>query len=149
VAHPVDGGWRRHLVDQAELVVSQLWTVGIEEVYLDGSFVESKEHPNDIDGYFHVDVQRYASGALERELNALDSHKVWTWDHTARCQYRNYAKKQLPMWHQYRVELYPHLPGLVAMKDQHGNPLQFPAVFRLQRDTGQPKGIVGLRRTAG
>ena len=142
--HPVDAGWRGHLVDQAEKVVRQLWALGISEVYLDGSFVESKEHPNDIDGYFHVDVRRLASGDFERQLNALDPHKVWTWDHAARRQYHNYSKKQLPMWHQYRVELYPHYPGLVAMSDRHGNPLQFPAAFRLQRDTDQPKGIVRL-----
>jgi hypothetical protein len=43
---------------------------------------------------------------------------------------RSYPKKQLPMWHQYRVELCPHLPGLVAGHDDHGKPLEFPAFFR-------------------
>ena len=28
----------------------QLWQVGVHEVFADGSFVEEKAHPNDIDG---------------------------------------------------------------------------------------------------
>lgn len=47
-----DVEWRLFLVERAEVLVQQLWDVGIEEVYLDGSFVEAKSHPNDIDGYF-------------------------------------------------------------------------------------------------
>lgn len=142
----LDGPWRTHLIGQAEILVQELWQVGIEEIFLDGSFVEAKEHPNDIDGYFHVDLRYLASGQLQSDLNSLDPHKVWTWDPAARRPYRNYAKAQLPMWHRYRVELYPHYPGLVALQDQHGNDLQFPAAFRMRWDTGEPKGIVKIVR---
>ena len=45
-----DGGWRRRLVDNLEILTKQLWQVGVREVYADGSFVEDKDHPNDIDG---------------------------------------------------------------------------------------------------
>lgn len=146
---PLDGPWRRYLIGQAELLVNQLWRLGIDKVYLNGSFVEAKAHPNDIDGYFEVDVRYAASGELERDLNALDPNKAWTWDHAARRRYRNYAKAQLPMWHHYRVELYPHYPGLVALRDRLGNDLQFPAAFRVQRATDEPKGIIKLRRRGG
>lgn len=79
----LDGPWRTHLIGQAEILVQQLWQVGIEEIFLDGS---------------------------------------------------------------YRVELYPDYSGLVALQDQHGNDLQFPAAFRMRRDTGEPKGIVKIVR---
>lgn len=92
----LDGPWRQHLINQAEVLVKQLWQVGITEIYLDGSFVEAKEHPNDVDGYFHADVRLVATGELQARLNALDPHKAWTWDHDARRRYRNYAKAQLP-----------------------------------------------------
>jgi len=50
-SHPTwDAGWRRILVDNLEIMVCQLWTVGITEVFADGSFAEDKDHPNDIDG---------------------------------------------------------------------------------------------------
>ena len=54
------------------------------------------------------------------------------------------------LWHQYRVELYPHTPGLIAGRDQHGNALEFPSWFRLSRRSlpsgHEHKGIVKLRR---
>jgi hypothetical protein len=139
-----DSAWRSRLVDNAEVLVNQLWQVGISAVYLNGSFAEDKERPNDIDGYFEVDPLRVGSGDLERELNAIDPHKVWTWDPDSRRPYRGSTKKQLPMWHQYRVELYPHYPGLIALRDEAGNELQFPSAFRQQRHTGYRKGIVTI-----
>jgi hypothetical protein len=52
-SHPDwDTAWRGELVDNLELMVRELWAVGIAEIFIDGSFVEDKEHPNDIDGYF-------------------------------------------------------------------------------------------------
>ena len=142
--YPLDSAWRTYLIGQAEILVKQLWQIGISNIFLNGSFVEAKAHPNDIDGYFEVDLRRFASGELEQELNALDPYKAWTWDHTARRRYRNYTKAQLPMWHHYRVELYPHYSGLVALQDRHGNNLQFPAAFRTERATDEPKGIIKL-----
>jgi hypothetical protein len=144
-----DSDWRRHLVDQAEVIVRQLWEVGIEDVFLDGSFVEDKARPNDIDGYFVCDLREFASGALERRLNALDPYKVWTWDPASRRAYRNYAKKQLPMWHRYRVELYPHFGQSSGIRDRFGNELQFPSAFRLQRSTDEQKGIVKVLKEGG
>ena len=47
-----DSSWRAELVNKAEVLIKQLWKVGITEIFLDGSFVEDKDHPNDIDGYF-------------------------------------------------------------------------------------------------
>jgi len=139
-----DAPWRRKLVDNLEVMVRQLWQVGIAGIFIDGSFTEDKDHPNDIDGYFVCDLRRLASGELERELNLLDPYKVWTWDPASRRPYRGYPKRQLPMWHQYRVELYPHFGQPSGLRDEHGHELEFPAAFRRSRRDGRPRGIVKI-----
>lgn len=143
--HPVwDAAWRHQLVKNLRVLVGQLQRVGISEVFIDGSFVEDKDHPNDIDGCFVCDPIRFASGQLEHDLNLIDPAKCWTWDHKTRKAYRGYPKRQLPMWHAYRVELYPHYTGLIAGTDEHGQPLEFPAYFRKCRRSSMPKGIIKI-----
>lgn len=141
-----NAGWRRKLVDNLEIMVEQLWQIGIVNVFADGSFAEDKDHPNDIDGYFECDINLIASGDLARKLNLLDPHKIWTWDPASRRPYKGYPKKQLPMWHQYRVELYPHVPGWgCGIIDKNGHELEFPSAFRQSRRNGAPRGIVKIR----
>jgi hypothetical protein len=141
-----DRAWRASLVANAEVLVRQLWQVGISDIFLDGSFVEDNEHPNDIDGSFVCDLIELASGRLQSALNLLDPHKVWTWDPASRRPYRGYPKKQLPMWHQYRVELYPHYGQPSGSRDKYGNELEFPSAFRLSRRDGRPRGIVKIQK---
>jgi hypothetical protein len=140
-----DTAWRRFLIEQAEIMVKQLWQIGIDEIYFDGSFVEAKNHPNDIDGYFLCDYLSVARGDLQRKLNALDPYKIWTWEPSSRQAYRGYPK---PMWYRYRVELYPHFGQLSGIKDRYGNDLEFPAAFRRQRVNDEPKGITKLVKGA-
>jgi hypothetical protein len=143
-----DKAWREKLLDNFEVLTHQLWQVGIREVFADGSFAEDKDHPNDIDGYFVCDLGPLMTGELERKLNLLDPSKVWTWEPTSRKLYRGYPKKQLPMWHRYRVELYPHVPGLgigCGIFDKYGNELEFPSAFRQCRRNGKPRGIVKVK----
>lgn len=139
-----DQEWRCKLVDNLSVLVKQLWSVGVGEIFVDGSFVEDKEHPNDIDGYFCCDFRRYVTGELARDLNLLDPHKVWDWRPGSRRPYRGYPKLQLPMWHIYRVELYPHWGQDSGIKDEHGHERTFPAAFRRSRCDGVPKGIVRI-----
>lgn len=140
-----DVGWRGWLVDQLETLTRQLWKVGISEVFADGSFAEDKDHPNDIDGYFVCDFDFLASGQLQQELNLLDPQKAWTWDPASRKPYPGYPKNQLPMWHIYRVELYPHYTGMGSgILDRYGNELEFPSAFRQSRRDGRQRGIVKL-----
>ena len=127
-------------------MVEQLWAVGIDEIYIDGSFVEDKDHPNDIDGYFVCDRMFAATGKLERELNLLNPNKVWTWDPDTRRPYPGYPKLQLPMWHAYRVEFYPHTGATCGIPDEHGNDQTFPAAFRRSRTKHTPRGIVKVVR---
>ena len=142
-----DARWRGQLVDNVAILVRQLWQVGIDHIFVDGSFVEEKDHPNDIDGYFECDVRYLASGQLQRDLNAIDAYHIWTWDPRSRRPDPDSFKAQLPMWHQYHVELYPHFLGLLSgIRDAFGNELEFPSAFRLSRRAHQPKGIVQITR---
>ena len=149
-SHPNwDAPWRASLVDNLAVMVGQLRRVGISEIFIDGSFVEDKDHLNDIDGYFVCELKDLSSGLLQRSLNALDPHKVWTWDPASRLPHRGYPKKQLPMWHVYRVELYPHFGQLSGIVDKFGNALEFPSAFRLSRRDGKPRGIVKIVQEGG
>jgi hypothetical protein len=139
-----DAAWRAQLVDNLGQLVQQLTDAGITEIFVDGSFVEDKDHPNDIDGYFECDLLALASGDLERRLNVIDRQKCWTWSPESRRPYRGYPKKQLPMWHFYRIELYPHVGQLSGIRDRHGYELDFPTAFRLSRRDGAPRGIVKI-----
>jgi len=143
-----DRPWRERLVANLEILTRQLWQVGIREIFADGSFAEDKDHPNDIDGYFVCGLRELASGDLAQQLNLLDPYKVWTWDPLSRKPYRGYPKKQLPMWHRYRIELYPHVPGLglgSGILDKWGNELEFPSAFRQSRRDGTPRGIIKIK----
>jgi len=143
-----DVPWRAQLVRNLEVLSRQLWQMGIRDIFADGSFAEDKDHPNDIDGYFVCTLDQLRTGELVRQLNLLDAYKVWTWDPASRKPYRGYPKKQLPMWHRYRVELYPHVPGLgvgSGIRDKHGHELEFPSAFRQSRRDGRPRGIVKIR----
>jgi hypothetical protein len=124
--------------------VKQLWEVGATEIFIDGSFATNKPHPNDIDGYFVCDLKRIASGELERELNAINVDKIWTWNPNSLRACKGSTKRQLPMWHKYRVELYPEFGQGFGVLDEFGYPLQFPAAFRKERYTKTPKGIIQI-----
>lgn len=67
--YPWDDKKRLQLVNNLEILVDQLWTVGIDEIYIDGSFVEDKASPSDIDGYFIADLQSLPE--IVRELNKM------------------------------------------------------------------------------
>lgn len=139
-----DRPWRAKLVDSLEILVSELWRAGITGIYIDGSFVEDKNHPNDIDGYFDCDRYLLASGELKQRLNLMNKYKIWTW--SQRVAVKGESKRQLPMWVKYRVELYPHYSQPSGITDEHGNMLEFPAAFRKSRRDHMQKGIIKLTR---
>ena len=141
-----DTAWRLRLIANLEIMSRQLWQNGIRDIFADGSFAEDKDHPNDIDGYFVCSLQDLRSGELTRKLNRLDPFKVWTWDPASRRPFPGYPKRQLPMWHRYRVELYPHVPGLSSgILDKFGYEMEFPSAFRQSRRDGKPRGIVKVK----
>ena len=139
-----DRAWRETLVTNLGLLVNQLRQVGIDRIFVDGSFAENKDHPNDIDGYFETEEEGIITGRLVQELNAIDPHQVWTWNPQRRRPDAAGGKSQLPMWHQYRVELYPHFGQPSGIQDEYGHTLLFPAAFRKSRLDHRPKGIIQL-----
>jgi hypothetical protein len=140
---PWDRYWRAKLVDNLEVCVRQLWTCGVEEIYIAGSFCTDKYHPEDIDGYFvPPDPAEVFNGQLANRLNQLDPYKCWGWE-----KYRldAYGNLQLEMWHRYRVELFPHCLGVYSgIPDENGNNMKFDEFFRRDRDHLSYKGIVRL-----
>jgi len=132
-----DHKWRAKLVDHLDILANQLWEAGVTEIFINGSFVEDKDHPNDIDGYFVCERKHLISGELQRDLNLLDPYKVWTWSPEARMPAPGFTKRQLPMWHRYRVELWPHIGLTSGIKDEHGNDQEVPAAFRKTRDLAE------------
>ena len=83
---------------------------------------------------------------LERDLNALERHRCWTWDTAQRRWDAGSGKAQLPMWFVYHVELYPHFGQGTGVFDQYGHELIFPSLFRQSRYSAQEKGIVRVVR---
>jgi len=139
--HSWNADGRRTLVQNLAVLVGHLVTVGITQIFIDGSFVEDKDVPNDIDGYFVCDSNQWALGELAQRLQELDP--VWTWEHIQREPFRSYPKPQLPMWHKYRVELFPDYRQFCGIFDDRGRKLTFAEAFRQSR-TFRPKGIVKI-----
>lgn len=130
-----DAVWRRKLVLNLAILANQLWSVGVENIFLDGSFVEEKDHPNDIDGYFECDVSTFLE--VTPKLNRMDPYQCWDW-----------SSGKPRMWDVYQVELFPHYGQLCGIDDATGYELQFPAAFRQSREF-EPKGIVKLLERRG
>lgn len=148
-----DAEWRNHLVSNLEILAKQLWKVGLTEIFIDGSFVENKDHPNDIDGYIDTGIQivdQTNMAELAQKVSALnnsDPFKIWTWSPESRTFDPGTGKSQLPMWVRYRVELYLHIEGMFSgIRDKFGYNLQFPSAFRQSRRGFIEKGIIRLRQ---
>lgn len=148
-----DAKWRAHLVSNLEILAKQLWQVGLTEIFIDGSFVENKDHPNDIDGYIDTGINVVNPASMQplaqkvSALNNLDPYKVWTWNPQSRTFDPGTGKSQLPMWVRYRVELYLHIEGMFSgIRDKFGHNMQFPSAFRQSRRGFIEKGIVKLKQ---
>ena len=59
-----DSEWRLKLVENLAILCRQLWQIGITDIFVDGSFVEDKCHPNDIDGYFVCELKHLAKKGI-------------------------------------------------------------------------------------
>lgn len=138
---------RLWLIDNLAIMAGHLWRLGIHDIFLNGSFVEEKASPNDIDGYFYCPMSYFRMGHLQRDLQQLDP--VWTWVNNSRTKDPNSTKLQLPMWHKYRVELWPEAINHSGIKGSLGEDLPFSAAFRQRRTTYEQKGIIQLVQVSG
>jgi hypothetical protein len=136
--------WRGLLVRNLRSVAKTLGYLGVEHLIIDGSFVEQKDHPNDIDAYFPISRERWVSREVERELNLRRSEDVWDWD-----PYRAHIPadprvphRKPPFWHKYRIDLFPDF-SQKAIHHEHLGWLTFKDGFRHTR-SGHPKGVVKI-----
>ncbi len=140
-----DTTWRRYLVGQLTILAAQLWDEGVTEIYLDGSFVEDKLRPGDIDGYY-VTTQSAIAGGLLGRLNARNPLPIWTMSN--RLLDLETGKRKPLMWHIHKVELYAEQGQFTGILDEFGHNQTFPAAFRKTREERgwKPKGIIRLIR---
>lgn len=140
-----DSEWRAQLVNNLELFVRQPWQVGVERIFVNGSFVTSKPRPEDIDAYFECEVNRYAHVLV----GLLQMQPALPWDMRRR---RIDPSTNLPkpeMWHRFRVEIFPHFPDHpvpTGVRDEDDHDPYFPELFRLDKATLRPKGVIQIIR---
>jgi hypothetical protein len=123
--------WRMQLVKDAEALVNDLWKVGIEEVFLDGSFVEDKGRPGDIYGYYNCLSLEEFQFQIHPKLCSLN--QIWVVEGLGKSR----------IWEIFRVEFYPNFGQCAGLFDEFGNQLTFPSAFRRTRDNKQ-KGIIQI-----
>lgn len=148
--------WRRQLVDNLELLVRQLWQVGVFNIYLDGSFCSTKPEPADIDAYYDLplpeEVLQMKEGkekfesvllyilALSEQLNQFNEIPIWNiWD---KMQIDEMGYKRTEMWMHYRCDIFPHCWGMYA-GDVNGRKVKFDEFFRKDK-YGIEKGVIKL-----
>jgi hypothetical protein len=139
---------RRWLLDNLEILVRQLWAVGIERIHVNGSFVTDKDKPGDIDACFECDYTELRSGRLAKRLNDAAPEKIWTWFYEDRIPVPKYPKGRLPMWVKYRVEIFPYGPDWPAGVFIDGTLVPFPDAFRRVKNSDKRKGILLLKKGA-
>ena len=108
-----DKAKRGKLVRNLEVLVRQLWDAGIQNVYVDGSFVQQTDRPADIDVYFECDRHDVESGDLERRLNTMGPFAGWSWDHYLWIPNSDGELKS-EAWHKYGVDCWPEYPGCLS-----------------------------------
>lgn len=141
-----DRAWRRSLLDHFEQLVGDLWQCGVERIFVSGSFVESSDHPKDLDGYFECDEHDFLTGTLQRRLNAVNPGHIWTWDASRKYRSDYSTKSQLPMWHVHRADLWPHYGRIGGETDSYGYDMLFPSLFRRTKHRPGRKGIIQVIR---
>jgi hypothetical protein len=140
-----DRPWRAQLVTNLAGIARTLWTLNIGWAVVNGSFVETQPHPNDVDVYFPVSRRRWVRGEIARELNRRRRERVWTWDPDEAYESadRRVRKPRAPFWHKHPVDLWPYHEGGSA-----DGVRTFAEFFRPSR-TGEPKGAVKIMREGG
>lgn len=109
--------WRRRLLDGLEMAIDSLRRAGCRTVYIDGSFVTSKEVPNDFDACW--EEEGVVPELLDPALLQFDAGRA--------------AQKA-----RYLGELFPASVGATV------EGMSFLEFFQTDRETGGSKGIVAV-----
>lgn len=155
-----DEEWRMELLTNLKTLVQPLWELGIEDIWIDGSFCSTKPDPRDIDGFYSLplpdevmeiqdDLQRRRTiiayySILADRLNQYFNEPIWDlWEKVIPDEY---GIMQTLMWHRYRVDLFPSAWGIYAGSLYPGGRLyKFDEFFRKDR-FGIEKGLIKLKR---
>lgn len=105
---------RRFLLEGLRDALVALQKAGCETVYLNGSFVTSKENPADYDGCWDIDSV---------SLELLDPVLI------------NFSNKQAEQKKKYGGELFPNLPDDTPV---------FLDLFQTDKSSGEGKGIIAI-----
>lgn len=138
-------GWdRQHrqlLVANLGYLASHLRTVGIDDLYIGGSFCTTKGRPGDIDGYFVTDFPVWRA-QLQR-LKGCDSS--WTYDLADRKP-NTEGKLKWPQWFKFKVELFTVFrPPFDALSFMGSTKPPVPIDEFLRRDTSlNPIGMIRI-----
>jgi hypothetical protein len=140
---PWDRERRLHLVNQLEVVVNQVWKAGFDKIYVDGSFVEDKASPEDIDCYFECGLNDFIQGKVVDTLRKANPGENWGFGKDDLVT--KDGKKKFEIWHNYKVDMWPEcgLPSNIFDRSGSTN-LKISQAFRQQKQTFQKKGIVRI-----
>jgi hypothetical protein len=142
-----DSNWRMQLVSSLEILARQLRQVGItSSICIGGSFVEDRSTPHDIDGYFYCNDREFLSGRLEERLNQLDPYQAWNWKPNSLTPDAR-GMMRYPLWHRYRVDLFPNIGQDTGIFDNAGNQRNFYSLMRWSRRVGTLRGVILLKRS--
>jgi hypothetical protein len=114
---------RRRLIAGLERAANSLWSAGVDDLRIDGSFVTAKPVPGDIDGFWVWNPR-----VVYEEIDPL----LRDWSTVADPVS---GKPKFPMWYELGVELYVH------PFDMGAPGIDFPTFFSHSRDN-VPRGYV-------
>jgi len=134
-----DTAWRLQLLQEFKRRYQQLRAVGINEVYIDGSYATDKFHPNDMDVYFVVPRKIWRSGA-EQALQDQDP-EFWRFEPELGVD----GKLGYPMAFRHHIEMYPvyleHTPEYAECQEMIDPKIKF---FRTDKYSHRTKGIIKI-----
>ncbi len=111
---------RRKLLDGLQRVLTALQSAGCQRVYVDGSFVTSKEHPGDFDGCWETD------GVDIDQLESI-APTLLDFEDRRRAQKATYGGEMFP-----------------ARWSAEPTGTAFLEFFQRDKHTGEPKGIIAI-----
>jgi hypothetical protein len=153
-----DEEWRLELVSNLKMLVQPLWRMGIEDIWIDGSFCSTKTDPRDVDAFFELPVMNEImdiEDELQRRRTILAYYEVIAdhlnqyfeepvWDLFENLAPDENGELQTLMWHRYKVDLFPSSWGIYAGSFYPGGKLRkFEEFFRRDR-YGIEKGLIKL-----
>lgn len=118
-------GWtprRKILLTGLQAAIKALAYAGCQKIYIDGSFVTQKENPNDYDSCWEI------AGVDPNKLDGV---------------FLDFNNKRLAQKIKYGGEFFP------ANLTENGSGKTFLDFFQIDKETGRPKGIIGLSLNGG